>query len=265
MERKRAYNKEYHSKNREAIAARAHERYAANKSERAAYRKEYYARNRLAILAEKKDYSAKNKYRIKEYYAKNRLVIAAKKKKFRAKGENRDAARAYQKEYLAKNKSATLARAKEYYAKNRDVILAKGKEYEAKNKEARAAHQKAYRAKNRPSIAAKEMEYRAKNPEKGRAKNHRRRVRMMGGDGKIDPAISKWSKAWHALKKVRCYWCEETFSPKACHEDHIVAVSIGGQHEIANMCISCAPCNLRKWAHPIPTWNAMLSSPVLAL
>ena len=184
---------------------------------------------------------------------------------------------------MVRKRAAMLAYQKAYAAKNKDARAAYFTAYRAKNKESKSAYYKEYRAKkkdgwDKAAIAAYQKEYRANNKEAlkeynsmphakaaARDKSNRRRARKLGSDGKIDPAIRKWSKAWHILRKVRCYWCEGSFSPKACHEDHIVALKLGGQHKIANMCISCVPCNLRKWAHPIPTWNAMLSSPVLAL
>ena len=148
-----------------------------------------------------------------------------------------------------------------YVSKSKD----KRKASYVNNRPSRLAYSKAYKAKNIELIRAQKKEYRSNNLEKGRASNHRRRARKLGVDGKIDPAIDSWSKAWHGLKKVRCYWCEGSFSPKACHEDHIVALKLGGKHAVDNLCVSCAPCNLSKQARPLSTWNATLSSPVLAL
>ena len=233
----------------ESDCARPHDVHVeGNMAAKRVYQKEYYAKNSDVLAAYQKEYRANNKDKRRAYLANNKEAIAARAQ-----------------ERYAKNKEASLEYQKEYYVNNKEACAAKNKEWRVNNKEAYEAKRKEWVANNKEAIAARLKEYRAKNLEKGRAASHRRRVRMMGIDCAIDPAIASWSKAWHMLRRVRCYWCEESFSPKVCHEDHIVAVSIGGQHKIANMCISCAPCNLRKWAHPLPTWNATLSSPVLAL
>lgn len=81
------------------------------------------------------------------------------------------------------------------------------------------------------------------NPEKRRAISKaysaRRRAIEKGGDSTA--AIYKWEQA---AKKV-CYWCGINCKKKY-HVDHYVALARGGKHEVKNLVIACAPCNLKK-------------------
>ena len=235
-------------------------------TERLEHRKEYRASNKLAIL----EYA-------KEYYARNRGKILA-----------------YHKEYGAKNKDAILARAREYYANNKaeemgedahsvarkELRRAKNQEkqarWKAKNPEKVKRMSEAYLLKtkdkrkaryvnNRPAMLAYSKAYKAKNRDKARDWAHRRRDRKANGDCKKEASIAQWTRAWKKRRSVRCYWCNDSFAPKSCHSDHIVALAIGGRHSSDNMCISCSPCNLSKSARPLNAWNSMITSPVLAL
>jgi hypothetical protein len=58
--------------------------------------------------------------------------------------------------------------------------------------------------------------------------------------------IKKWSDEWHTKAAVVCCWCGGTFSPSQCHIDHVIPLSRGGLHLMANVAISCASCNFRK-------------------
>jgi len=94
-----------------------------------------------------KNKEAKRAYR-KEYYEKNKEAIAAKHKKYYEKNKE------YYKEYYEKNKEYY----KEYREKNKEAYRARNKEYREKNKE----YYKEYREKNKEAIAAYHKEYREK-------------------------------------------------------------------------------------------------------
>ena len=235
-------------------------------TERLEHRKEYRVSNKLAIL----EYA-------KEYYARNRGKILAHSKNYRAK--NRDAILARAKEYYAKNKAAEMGE-DAYSVARKELRRAKNQEKQARWKAKNQAKVKLWSAiylsktkdkrkasyvNNRTAILAQHKEYKAKNRHKGRDYAHRRRDRKCNGDCKKEPSIAQWTRAWKKRRSVRCYWCNDSFAPKSCHSDHIVALAIGGRHSSDNMCISCSPCNLSKSARPLNAWNSMITSPVLAL
>lgn len=51
-----------------------------------------------------------------------------------------------------------------------------------------------------------------------------------------------------------CRWCGATEGP--WHIDHVKAVAKGGKDNDANLCVSCAPCNLSKGAKSVCEWKA---------
>lgn len=72
-----------------------------------------------------------------------------------------------------------------------------------------------------------------------KAYKSRRRSQEAGGDATAD--IHEWERK--AQKK--CYWCGADCQ-KNYHVDHYEPLAKGGKHEIANLVIACAGCNLKK-------------------
>lgn len=52
-------------------------------------------------------------------------------------------------------------------------------------------------------------------------------------------------RAWLAAVEKKCRWCGVDCQ-NSFHVDHIVPLSKDGSHELSNLAIACAPCNLRK-------------------
>jgi 5-methylcytosine-specific restriction endonuclease McrA len=80
----REYQKAYRERNREALAARARERYQANREERIAKQKAYTEANRDAVLAYKQEWWARNREaqteRKRQRWAEQRDVIADRRR-----------------------------------------------------------------------------------------------------------------------------------------------------------------------------------------
>lgn len=51
----------------------------------------------------------------------------------------------------------------------------------------------------------------------------------------------------------KCVYCSSTDGP--FHLDHIIPWSRGGDHSLANLCVSCAPCNRSKGDKLISEWK----------
>jgi hypothetical protein len=75
--------------------------------------------------------------------------------------------------------------------------------------------------------------------------------------------IAKWEESWRSRPSAKCYWCSKRFKVSQCHTDHILALSIGGLHEIENLCVSCSDCNVAKSNKPLSEWNREVSQPAL--
>lgn len=136
-------------------------------------------------------------------------------------------------------------------------------EREKSNPEIYRQRKSKYALKNREAIYKKSAEWRDKNREKWREYGARRRAVKNGTCCKNSKEIIKWESGWRKKRKVRCYWCRAMFSVLKCHTDHVIPIAKGGNHEIANVCISCSHCNHSKCARDLSDWNRSLLQPAL--
>jgi len=131
-----------------------------------------------------------------------------------------------------------------YYKSNREKLTRKMKEYREENKDALKAHRKAHPEYHRNSM------------------NRRRALKRKCGVGNSQ-IIYAWERMVKSNPVCVCYWCRKVVSTKKIHFDHVLAISLGGQHSLENLCVSCPSCNHRKHAKSISDWNQELEQPVL--
>jgi len=114
-EQKRALDRLYYLRNKEAICE---------------YQKRYNEENREKVAAYHKTYRERDpeahKQRKHESYLRNRESTLAKNKVYR--DAHADEMKAYFKRHYEQNKEQLLQQQRKYYEENREVILAKGKE-----------------------------------------------------------------------------------------------------------------------------------------
>jgi len=142
------------------------------------------------------------------------------------------------------------------------------KRYHEENKEAVKAAKRKYHEAHRAELRKKAAKWFEKNPEKRRDFTRRRRAEQSGSGSEAKKTIVKWEKKWRSAKLVRCYWCEGSFKPDDCHLDHVHSRPACKKlnlvwHCISNVCVSCAPCNLKKNSSGLDDWNKKLGSPTL--
>jgi len=83
-------------------------------------------------------------------------------------------------------------------------------------------------------------------------KRHSRRTKTKQGDVTTTQLLHLEQNA-----KV-CYWCNVSIKNKVVHIDHYVPLSVGGEHTISNLVVSCSKCNLKKHAKdPIKFANSI--------
>lgn len=169
-------------------------------------------------------------------------------------------ANAKAREYVARNKERVYAKNNEYRVRNAETVRAKKKaayqkikdcpEYLAKRdayakatKDAKREYDREYRKRDPQKCLDRAAAWRRANPDKRAAITHaysaRRRAQERGGVSTKD--LCEWVKA---QRKV-CYWCGAKCA-KNYHVDHYTPLSRGGAHDIPNLVIACAPCNLKK-------------------
>lgn len=156
--------------------------------------------------------------------------------------------------------------------KNTEHVRAKGREYDNKpSRKHRNKYDPAYQAdwyeKNKEKQLRKSRERHAANPEKHRLKNrlrYRAYPEASREKARNDYARRKKAKGRHTKEEVaelfirqdgRCAneLCSACIKEKY-HEDHIVALSLGGSNYIQNIQLLCPPCNLSKGAKPLDVW-----------
>lgn len=160
------------------------------------------------------------------------------------------------------NEKTRLRRTPEFYKRQ---YAANPEKYKTQSRASYARHAPKYRAKMRATAkknSDQRKAYRKAHPEYSRAACHRRRAKKYGVPLSERKAILQWERAWKRKKKVKCNWCLAMFDPKKCHTDHVIPLKVG-EHSIRNVCISCAPCNLKKRDKPLEEWNAYLTQPAL--
>lgn len=124
--------------------------------------------------------------------------------------------------------------------------------YREQRRQLLRAKNQAYRATEEAKARKRESERaaRAANPERSdwRSRNWRHRLRANGGAG-VSHA------EWRALLEEYggcCAYCGGV----ATEQDHIVPVSRGGRHEVANIAPCCRSCNAAKGSRPTTEWLA---------
>ena len=201
---------------------------------------------------------------------------AARRKRYREK--HGDQIKAARKRYHAENQDLLRAKSNRYYAENRESMKEQAREHYAKTYVPKTPQQKPepvprdkylaeyYRTNyrtNRELILARQRQYRKDHPESHRRRNAKRRaVKKNAPIGDL-AAIVNWESTWRSGKTVACHWCRKRVKTSDVHVDHVVPLSKGGAHDVENMCVACAKCNLSKHAKSPDVWNSELSQPLL--
>ncbi len=151
-------------------------------------------------------------------------------------------------ENAVRNAAASGVRAKERRERDLQASLAKEAAYRAANRDKESAKAKRWYDANRDRALeiSKSWKKRCGKPFAA-AYGAQRRARKIAGGSYTAADVAEIGK----LQRWKCHWC---FVPvkSRYHVDHIIPLALGGSNAKGNICISCAPCNLKKHAkHPI--------------
>ena len=190
--------------------------------------REYYRKNRDRILSrQRENYSVGNGKEVKQaYYRSNReRILGGKKEHYE---QNKEVERENNRVRYLNNAEHLKREKKLYYYKNRDHIL---------------EHAKVYYEMNKEEIRAKQNIW--GKTESGRlsdlASKARRRVRKSERGSFTAEDI----KDLYATQGGSCYYCSVDIEA-GYHIEHMTPLSRGGRNDVSNICLACAPCNLRK-------------------
>lgn len=151
-------------------------------------------------------------------------------------------------------KAAVRIRVTAWNKANPDKVRAYQKKHLSKPsvKARKAASMRAWRSipSNSEKVAAWNKRWRENNPVRRQALHMKRRA-MIATATVAPQSIEAFVARIRSKRKVRCYYCKCSISGKQVHIDHIVALNLGGQHSIDNLCSSCPSCNLKKGAKPL--------------
>lgn len=86
-----------------------------------------------------------------------------------------------------------------------------------------------------------------------------RKLRVSSGSSQTKAYLSERLRA----NSNHCYWCGSHVKKSEVHIDHIIALSKGGTHNIENLCVSCARCNLKKNSMGLDRWTKYMDAPQL--
>ena len=142
----------------------------------------------------------------------------------------------YYREYHENNKEELNAYARMYHENNKEELNAYALEYNKTHKEEIAEYQKAYfktdKGKSARSKAA-----------------HKRRAIKIGSTVEDFSPIEVFERDGYICQACGCKTRPEfknQYHPKKPHLDHIIPLSLGGEHSRRNTQTLCAHCNLTK-------------------
>lgn len=131
----------------------------------------------------------------------------------------------------------------EWKANHHAQVLVSNSRYRTENQEAIQQRMEKWRDDHREQRRAEARAYIRANKTKANANWHRRRARLMGAT--VEPVSRE--AVWERDKGI-CHICHKMCDPSQWHLDHIIPLSKGGEHSMANTAVSHAECNRKKGA-----------------
>lgn len=149
--------------------------------------------------------------------------------------------------YYHDHKEERAVKSAEWYRLNKDEIAERRKARRLQNIwHYKKLERKSYE-RNADNRRAFGREWSKANPDKTRAKNQRRRARLL--EAKTFAITAKEIKA---LYESKCLFCEST---NRIDIDHAIPLSRGGSHGIGNLIPLCDNCNSTKYNKTIMEWR----------
>lgn len=191
------------------------------------------------LRLQNKEYAKQKRASMSEIDKKNH----AKKCKYWREEKIKNNPKFYQEEYQ-KNIEKRRAAARKYYHNNINKCRARLKEYQNKNREKVRIISRNWKDKNPDKV----QKYIENNRNLYRESSRKRRAKIKGS------TIVYFSTA-DLMKRMsifgyKCAYCKGNFD----HIDHVIPISKGGYHCLANLRPACENCNCSKHAKKLSDW-----------
>lgn len=146
------------------------------------------------------------------------------------------------------HRARVLAQNEAYRLANLPKIKAKQKAHRQRNLEKRRKNCRAWHKANQhnPKYKEKRLLHWRVTESKRRALKRKAAINLAG--------ITQWMKVVKEKPVANCYYCQKDFPTANVHFDHIIPLSKGGAHSVANLCVACSACNLSKSNKPLRVW-----------
>ena len=133
---------------------------------------------------------------------------------------------------------------KEYYANHKDKAREYGKERRITHKEKLQEYAKAYYAAHKEKYYNQSRKYRENNKDKIRTINQLAYQKRKAKRKSVDATLT--TEQWETIKKVfgnKCAYCGKT---RRLEQDHLIALTKGGEYTHNNIVPACRSCNGSK-------------------
>lgn len=196
-------------------------------------------------------YREKNLEKCREATLKSQAKNPERKREYDAAWRQRQAdhIKAQQLEYRIANRDRINAQTIAWQKSNQEIFKAYQKQYAIDNSDHQKAKAKKWREDNPGLSASYAVQWAAENRDRRVINEQRRRAKKIHSNGDLGPDSIK---RLLVLQKGKCVVCMVDLKTTKHHLDHIMPLSKGGEHSMANVQLLCPRCNLTKSAkHPV--------------
>lgn len=166
----------------------------------------------------------------------------------RVRANNPTGARNASARFYARHRERRAAEALDWYHTNKNRVL----DYRAANAEHFKAYAAAYAGTHRESLNARARAWRAEHLEEARERARRRQHLKRAATRGSDVTLEAWSDLC-SLWDHCCAYCGST--EVSLTQDHVVPLTRGGRHIMANLLPACRHCNCSKGARSLSEWR----------
>lgn len=191
------------------------------------------------------------KEKARKRYAEFKSVIREKQRMYRATHGKQ--IRRQKRRWRQANLEHARRKSRQWTRDNPDRCRENHAEWRKDNRGRIRDYDRRWRDLNRDSYSAYQKAYRKRNPQAALNAASRRRARLAEF-----AAITK--QEWRALMSEygwRCFYCDRVLVRALRTMDHLIPLSRGGRHHVANLMPCCRACNREKNAIVYPVWRGL--------